>query len=158
MKIIISPYSHKNPKDPKRENPKNYPYWGKLVSLLKQKGHYIIQIGIDGENQIKDVDEYQFNLSFSELEKLTQSCDLFISVDNFYQHFCNSISPKKRGIVLWGKSDPKIFGYDYNENLLKSQKYLRKNQFDIWWNESYYSEAFVQPQFVISIIERSFSE
>lgn len=156
MRIIISPWSHKNPKDPKKENPKNYPYWHQLVSLLKKQKYHIIQIGVDGEEKIKDVDEYKFNLSFPELEELTHSCDLFIGVDNFYQHFCNSIEPKKKGIVLWGRSDPKIFGYNYNENLLKSTKNLRKLQFDIWWNEKYVADIFVAPQLVLSTIQRSF--
>ena len=35
MKILISPYSQKLPE--KKRNPKDFPYWEKTVSLIKNK-------------------------------------------------------------------------------------------------------------------------
>jgi hypothetical protein len=34
--------------------------------------------------------------------------------------------------VIWGISDPDIFGYDYNTNILKDRKYLRPDPFGTW--------------------------
>jgi hypothetical protein len=55
----------------------------------------------------------------------------------------------KPGIVLWGQSDPLIFGHPENNNLLKDRKYLREKQF--WWWEQcdYNAEAFVRPEEII---------
>ena len=42
--IIISPYS--KPLRNGLNNPKNYPYWKELISLINEE---IIQVGVDGE-------------------------------------------------------------------------------------------------------------
>jgi hypothetical protein len=39
------------------------------------------------------------------------------------------------GCVIWGVSDPNIFGYFYNKNILKNKSYLRNDQFGVWKNE-----------------------
>ena len=108
--ILISPYSRKLRNG--KENPKNYPYWKELVSLLKKNDFYIIQTGISGESVIEGVDEVRFNLKLKDLKELILNSFIYISVDNFFQHYASSL--KKRGIVLWSKSDPNIFGYDFN--------------------------------------------
>jgi hypothetical protein len=46
------------------------------------------------------------------------------------------------GIVLWGPSNPKIFGYHYNINILKSDKFFRKLQYDEWKPEDKNIDAF----------------
>jgi ADP-heptose:LPS heptosyltransferase len=136
--IIISPFSR--PMRNGQTNPKNYPYFIQLVNKLKENGHFVCQIGAKGEQNIIGCDEYHFGLSLEELEKLTLSWDTFISVDNFYPHFCNLL--KKSGIVIFGQSDPEIFGYKIHTNILKDKKYLRKLQFDIWEKATYNKEAF----------------
>src|SRR3990167_4354712 len=114
MNIIISPFSRKlrngqlNPKEP------SLTWWSELIGSLKEKGYYIIQIGIDGENKLKDVNEYQFNLNLKELEKLTLFVDTFISIDNFAPHLAWLLN--KPGIVIFSQSDPLIFGHELHIN------------------------------------------
>jgi hypothetical protein len=151
-KIILSPWSKSF--ESGKENPKNYPYWKELVQLLHQEGFYLIQVGTKGEPMIDQVDEFVIDKHFRELEPLIQECTTWISVDNFFPHFCNCINSSRWGIVLWSKSDPNLFGYKQNINLLKNKKYLRSNQFDVWFNEQYSQEAFVRPQMVMSTLRQ----
>ena len=55
--------------------------------------------------------------------------------------------------MLFGQSDPLIFGHPENINLLKDRKYLREQQF-WWWEQCEYKEdAFVRPEEVIKYLE-----
>ena len=65
----------------------------------------------------------------------------------FFQHL--GWDEGKQGIVLWGPSDPLIFGHPENINLLKDRKYLVPNQFLIWEQQEYQSERFVKPNEVM---------
>ena len=144
MKIIISPYS-KTLRNGSKKHPKNFPYWSELITLLKNEGHDILQVGVHGEEKL--VENCLFNLSFAELKKVLQEADTFISVENFFPHFAHHYG--KSGIVLFSSSDPKIFGYPENINLLKSRRFLRPDQFGIWESAKYAKEAFVSPNDVL---------
>lgn len=148
-KIVISPYPRKLRNG--ERSAKEYPYWEKLISSLRSSGYYIIQIGQGEENKL-GADEYAFDLPLDELEKFVIKCDGFISVDNFFQHFCAMLG--KRAIVLFGKSDPEIFGHNENINLLKDRKHLRLNQFEIWEIEKYEKECFVSPEVVLEKVKQ----
>ena len=144
MRILISPYSQKL-RNGSNNHPKNYPHWAQLIRLLKLNGHNIVQIGIEGETKLTE--ECLFNLPFSELKRLLNEVDTFIAVDNFFPHFANHY--KKYGIVIFGQSDPNIFGYRQNINLLKDRKYLRADQFGIWESARYDVDAFLQPEEIL---------
>jgi ADP-heptose:LPS heptosyltransferase len=90
--------------------------------------------------------------SLDTLGELLSKCETWISVDNFFPHLANLYG--KKGIVLWGQSDPNIFGYQYNLNLLKSRSYLREKQFDIWEACEPKEDAFLTPQEVLGLTER----
>lgn len=138
--LIISPYS-KTLRNGKT-NPKNYPYWKELIRLIDEP---IVQVGIDGEEQL--VDDFRKNLSLNELGKLVDQCRTWISCDSFFQHF--AWDRKKYGIVLWSVSDPNIFGHPENINLLKDRKYLVENQF-LWWEHTEHdANKFVMPEIVL---------
>lgn len=134
--IIISPYSKRRPDG--QGSAKDYPFWNELVTLLPEP---IVQIGQVGETPL--VQDFR-TLTFPELRELIRKMDFFISVDNFFPHFCHHYG--RHGIVLFGTSDPEIFGYPENLNLLKDRKYLRKNQFLWWRDESLNPEVFVSPE------------
>ena len=145
--IIISPYSKalRNGKT----NPKNYPYWKELIRLIKEP---IVQVGIDGEDQL--VDDFRKNLSLDELGKLVDQCKTWISCDSFFQHF--AWNRKKYGIVLWSVSDPLIFGHPENINLLKDRSNLVENQF-LWWEDTEHdANKFVNPEIVIESLNANF--
>lgn len=141
--IIISPYSKMLRNG--ANNPKNYPYWKELISLIDED---IVQVGISGEEQL--VKDFRKNLSLNEMSNLINECKTWISVDSFFQHFAWHLG--KPGIVLWGQSDPDIFGHKENINLLKDRKYLREKQFWIWEQCEYNSEAFVEPEYVLKYL------
>jgi ADP-heptose:LPS heptosyltransferase len=141
--ILLFPWSR-----PLRQggiNPKNYPFWKDLVLMLENRGYDLIQVGIKGEEQL--VPQFKMNLTLVELNKLVQECQTWIGIDSFPQHLCWDL--KKRGIVLWGQSDPKIFGHSENVNILKDRKYLRDKQFWLWEQCEYMEEAFVTPDVVV---------
>ena len=142
--IIIHPFAR--PLRNGNKNPKDYPYWKELIALIDEP---IIQVGIDGEEQL--VPDFCKNLSIEQLSELILQCRTWISVDSFFQHLCWDLG--KPGIVLWGQSDPIIFGHPENINLLKDRKYLRTNLFHIWEQAEYIKEAFVDPDIVYSHIK-----
>jgi ADP-heptose:LPS heptosyltransferase len=139
--IIIAPFAQKLRNG--KLNPKNYPYWKELIGMIDEP---IIQVGVEGEEQL--VPDFRKNLPISELRKLIQECHIWISCDSFLQHL--GWDEGKKGIVLWGPSDPLIFGHPENINLLKDRSCLVDNQF-IWWEATEHSnDRFVKP---IEILE-----
>jgi len=141
--IIISPYAQKLRNG--NNNPKNYPWWPELISLIKEP---IVQVGVEGETQL--VDDFRKNLSLEELKSLVLECRTWISVDSFFQHFAWDLN--KYGVVLWGQSDPLIFGHPENTNLLRERKYLREKQFWLWEQCEYNADAFMIPIEVIKYL------
>jgi ADP-heptose:LPS heptosyltransferase len=146
MKIIIHCYA--KPMRNNKENPKNYPYWKELVKLLTEQGHEVIQVGLPGEYRL--VDDFR-TVSFEELKKLINTCDTWIDIDSFFQHLAWVVG--KKGIVLFGPSDPNIFGHKENINLYADKKYFRPDQFGIWEHCEFNENAFVKPQTVVSVLE-----
>lgn len=142
--IIISPYAQKLRSG--KRNPKDYPYWKQLIQLIDEP---IVQVGVDGEEQL--VEDFRKNLSLEDLSALVEQCRTWIAVDSFFQHFAWDLG--KYGIVLWGQSDPVIFGHPENTNLLKDRRYLRQNQFLLWDMAEYNTECFVLPEDVIKYLK-----
>jgi hypothetical protein len=116
---------------------KEYPHWDKLVELLS-KDFIVIEV----------VQE-----PLDRLEALLKVADYVLACDSFLQHFCWSIGVKAH--VLWGTSDPLIFGHAENVNILKDRKYVRPNQFDMWENDVPQPEAFVLPEEVMKYINQT---
>lgn len=142
--ILIAPWARKMTNN--ELHPKDYPYWKEVIAGLNEQ---FIQVGVEGEVQL--VEDFRKNLSLTELKNLVYECDTWISVDSFLQHFAWDLG--KYGVVLWGQSDPLIFGHPENINLLKDRKYLREKQF-WWWSQcTFNADAFVEPQIVIDTIK-----
>lgn len=147
--IVLSLFSRKSPTG--KPSAKNYPWPEELVSLLRENGYKTIQIGVEGEPDI-NADLKYFGLKFKDLQKLCLESFTWISVDNFLPHMMQLTD--KKGVVAWGKSDPKIFGYPNNINLLKSGFYLRPNQFSLWFDEHYVTQAFVEPKVILEAVKQ----
>lgn len=143
MKILIFPWARgmRNGKP----HPKNYPFWSELIEKLQASGHEIIQTGYPGEPPlVKDV---RPGLNLTELAVLIKSVDTWIGIDSFGPHYCWDLGVP--GIVLFGQSDPVIFGHPENINLLKDRKYLRERQFWLWEQAEANDDAWVTPDEVI---------
>lgn len=140
--IVIAPYA--KPMLNGLRNPKEYPYWEELIKTLPGK---LVQIGMPWEKQL--VEDFR-NLPFPALKELVKEMDFFISIDSFFPHFCHNYN--RHGIVLWGPSDPKLFGYEENLNLLGDESYLRPRQFANWEEDVHNPYAFVRPEKVLEAV------
>ena len=141
--IVISPYSR--PLSNGKNNPKNYPFWTELISMIKEP---IVQIGVEGEAQL--VEDFRKGLPISQLKELLHECRTWISCDSFFQHL--GWIEGKKGIVLWSVSDPLIYGHPENTNLIKDRKYLAGNQF-LWWEAyDHNAETFVSAREVFKCL------
>lgn len=140
MKVLISPFAQKLRNG--KENPKNFPYWEELVLKMIVNGITPVQIGANKDAPIKGVTDFRQGLKLNQIRELIKECETWISVDSFLQHM-NQYYDKKRGIVIFSQSDPRIFGYPTNINLLKDRSYLRDKQFWLWEQCEYNKEAFV---------------
>jgi ADP-heptose:LPS heptosyltransferase len=143
--IIISPYSKFMRNGQK--HPKNYPYWEEVLKHIKEP---VVQVGISGETQM--VSDFRQNLPLPELAKLVNESKTWMSCDSFFQHFCWDLG--KPGIVVFGQSDPNIFGHPENINLLQDRKYLREKQFWIWEQAEFIEDAFVNPDVIIEALKK----
>ena len=104
-----------------------------------------------GETVLKGVTAIKHNLSPQDLLDLIKDCNAWFAVDNFFQHFATYYKIPN-GFVMFGQSDPNIFGYPQNTNILKNRKYLRPDQFGFWWDRPYIKEAFLEPEEVIKLV------
>ena len=148
MRIIISPYSKKL-REKNTPHPKNFPYWKELLLLLPE--YEIIQIGVEGEERL--VENCKFNLPTPALIELSTDIDTWISVENFFPHFMHLNHPTIEGVVIFSQSDPAIFSYPENINLLKDKKYLRWDQYGPWEMAEFKKEAFVSPEEVAKAVK-----
>jgi hypothetical protein len=150
MKIIIFPWAKMLRNNQK--HPKNYPWWQQLIELLEKNGHTVTQVGLEGEPQLTQ--NFLTNLPVKELEKLIMEHDTWFSVDSFGQHLAWSLG--RRGIAIFGQSDPNIFGHEENINVLKDRSYLRDRQF-WWWEQAEYREdCWVEPEKIYEIFVENF--
>ena len=145
--IIISPYSQND------MHPKTYPYWNKLIMLLKSMNYKLIQTGRSGEKALEGVDRYCFDYKFKDLITMVSTCKTWLSVDNFFPHMVNTMDIIVPGIVLFSMSDPKIFGYHYNKNILKSVSNLRTDQFGKWDDVKRIDDSFESADNIFSQIQ-----
>jgi ADP-heptose:LPS heptosyltransferase len=133
-------------------NPKNYPKesWIEVISLLSD--YPVFQVGIPGEELLPGIHGSNIGLKVMDLKDVIRGSLTWISVDNFFPHLANIVG--KPGVVIFGRSDPKIFGYPCNTNLLKDEKYLREKQFEMWFNEEYIKDAFIEPKKVVKAVKK----
>ena len=144
--IVIAPFAQKLRNG--KYNPKNWPLinWQELVSRIGSTGEPIVQVGVESEPQL--VPDFRKNLTLVELRKLIREARTWVAVDSFFQHL--AWDEGRPGIVLFGQSDPDIFGHPLNTNLVKDRCYLRTNQFLTWEQCEYNPLAFVSSETVFN--------
>lgn len=155
MKILISPYSRLL-KDGKR-NPKNYPWWNEVIKDLPANlpvydNIEVSQLVYGTEPRLLYVHKFIQYATLADAEAAIKKCDMWISVDNWVQHYAHFIG--KRGIVIWGKSDPHLFGYHENMNLLKGREFLRPRQFEWWELDTFDESVFIEPKIVLDAVRK----
>lgn len=141
-----------NAKNPNKE------WWNELIAMLKEKEYEVWQCGQGEEEKLENVDQHIWNKDLWQLgDEDILGCDVWISVDNFFPHW-SLLQFKKPGIVIWGQSDPELFGHPANANLLKDRKYLRPKQFDVWESVEHNPDAFVSPAVVFAEVEKTINK
>lgn len=143
--ILIIPYPRRNQDGSK--NAKLYPWWEKVIEELKRT-YNLIQLGEKGEKEL--VEDVRFNYTKQQHTELLKNSLTFVSVDTWYPHFARKIRP---GVVIWGKSNPDIYGYPEHFNIFKDRKYFRKEQFKTWTTEKYEEHVFIEPEIVVQSVE-----
>lgn len=143
--ILISPWSRNTQEG--KPSPKNYPHWEEVVAGLVKAKHDVLQVSCSGEADVPGVVRRVNDLPLDEIAKLMRDCETWISVDNFFHHMAWTL--KQSGVVIFGPSDPEIFGHPENVNLLKDRKYLRGRQFGLWSQEAPDPQRFVSAQEVV---------
>ena len=145
--LLYAPFAARSPSLNGNTSPKDYPFARELVQLL-EKNYEVVQVG--GGNDEKIAKDFRPNLDFDGLGKLILASRTGICVDSYLQHYYWYLS--RRAIVLFGVSDPLIFGHPENLNLLKSRDNLRPNQFDLYYTNQYNKEAFVSPEEILEAL------
>ncbi len=154
MKILISPWSCKLPGG--KTNAKNYPYWDHVIDLVRKYTDHakenleVFQIAANADEPHIKADRRINGASHDQLYALAKDCDAWASVDNFFHHFA-AARKLKAGTVVWTRSDPKIYGYAWNRNLIKGRKYLC-HQFAMWKDIEVDEDSFVPPHLVANAI------
>ena len=78
-----------------------------------------LQIGLKNEDmQFDDTDNYidlKDKLTIDQIVDLVNKTKFFLTTDNFLNHVSGML--QKKGIVFWGSSTPKRYGYNHNVNL-----------------------------------------
>lgn len=133
-----------------KTNPKDYPHWLAVIRDLAQR-HHIVQIGADGEQPIPGAQEHHFGSPYAVLKGYLDKADMILGVDNFLQHFAALYG--KRGVVIFGQSDPRIFGCEGNDNILVHPDALRQYQFQTWEEIEYRDDVWPDPQMVVQRVE-----
>lgn len=118
-------------------NAKTYTKWKDLLEFFKNEE--IIQVGVKGDQQIAK--NFQVNKSIRQVQEFLKACEFFISIDSFLPHAAHLVG--KKGVVIWSQSDPNIYGYPENLNLLRDRKYLRPDQFGMWEGCPHNPDAFM---------------
>lgn len=88
--------------------------WDLLVKILSDKGFSVYQVGGSGEERINGTISF-LGLDIRKVMAILKYCKTFISVDTFLGHAGHAVN--KKGVVLFGPSDPNIFGHDSNINI-----------------------------------------
>ena len=128
---------------------KMYPleWWAEVLKALPE--HQFFQIGMQGDPVINGAMVY-FNMDEAGIRALAAKCEYIVCCDSFLQHM---LAPTYRKIiVLWSKSNPDIFGYSHNTNLLKDKELLRPDQYGIWPQCPYDPNAFIDYRILVDLI------
>jgi len=99
--------------------------WEKLVKEIKNLDLKVYQVGGSNDEKIKSCDRQFLGIDYRLSIALLEKCECFVSVDTFLQHAGHAIG--KKGVVLFGPTDPIIFGHETNLNICYNKCPHRKS-------------------------------
>jgi len=142
-------------------SPKDYPYFDELIEKIKNnfENVEINQLGSPKDKKLNKINNYYFDVNLQDIKNLINEHDLWISVDSFLPHYCNCYN-LKNGFVIYTVSDPLIFGYKNNINLIKDRKYIRDRKiiFIYYKKEDFNKNAFIDYNMIFEKIKEKLSD
>lgn len=135
-KILIQPYAAIL-EGKIGQNPKDWPFFNELIALFPEHKFYQI-----GSEKLPLVGAELITTDRKGVIDLVNECDAWISVDSWLQHVA-TLTCKKKGIVIFTRSSPKLYGHEQNINLFKSEMYFKIDQFSLWHLSERTEAAFV---------------
>jgi ADP-heptose:LPS heptosyltransferase len=93
--------------------------WQSLVESMP--GCTFIQIGLTIEPQLKQAVDLRGKHSFREFMALIKYAKAFTGVDSAFSHVTNAFNIP--GVILFGPSEPRIWGHPNNINIYKNLRY-----------------------------------
>lgn len=95
--------------------------WIKLTKKIKLSTKIpIVQVGLDIDEKIPGVIDIRGKTQPKHVLALLENAILSITVDSFLVH--GSAWAQIPSIVLWGPTDPRVFGYDYHLNIVANSE------------------------------------
>ena len=91
--------------------------WEELVKNIKKLGLKVYQVGGMKDEKIEGCDGWFLDINPRLSVAMLERSKGFVSVDTFLQHAGSAI--RKKGVVLFGPTDPKRFGHKDNVNVYK---------------------------------------
>lgn len=90
--------------------------WEKVVKDIQKTTYLkVYQVGGANDEKIESCDRHFLGIDYRLSIALLEKCETFVSVDTFLQHAGHAIG--KKGVVLFGPTDPAIFGHESNLNI-----------------------------------------
>ncbi len=90
---------------------------GEMI-VKKFKEFQFIQLGLEEDEMIKGCLDLRGRTTVRQAIALLKHADLLVSVDSFLNHATMAVGTK--GVILFGASTPKVWGYDNNINIYKN--------------------------------------
>lgn len=97
-------------------NPKNYPWLGDVLMLLRPARLRTVQVGENFHPSI-GCDERADNLRTEDLLRLGRKADAFLSIESFFPHMAAALLPDIQGVVIWIVTRHEQFGYERFTNV-----------------------------------------
>lgn len=92
--------------------------WEKIIKLYPQKT--FIQLGLNKEKYINGAIDFRGKYSLREQLSILYNSKIYIGLDSFWNHAAKAFNIKS--VILFGPSDPKVWGYDENINIYKKTR------------------------------------
>jgi ADP-heptose:LPS heptosyltransferase len=90
-------------------------HWEALVRSMPD--HTFLQIGLPNEAKVESAVDLRGKVSFREALALIKHADSFLGIDSSFAHATNAFNIP--GVVLFGATNPEIWGHPNNINLYK---------------------------------------
>jgi hypothetical protein len=87
-----------------------------IVNYLINKNYTVIEVESRSEEPLLNTTVVQ-SFCYKEYLLLTMKCKFFVGIDSCIQHFSSNKFCKKKGLVLWGSTNYKKYGYEHNINV-----------------------------------------